>query len=87
MIDITPITPQRWTCPKCGFSFAPFDNRRYGHEEKCNGKIGGGGSYNEYGEGYEQGQEDARNGLDADPSGYGGNGQFEKGYEDGYEDY
>lgn len=44
-------------------------------------------SGNQYGEGYEQGQEDARRGLRPDPEGYGGNGQFEKGYEDGYEDW
>ena len=43
--------------------------------------------YNQYSEGYEQGQEDARRGLDPNPYGYGGNGQFEKGYEDGYEDW
>ena len=44
-------------------------------------------SGNQYGKGYEQGQEDAQRGLEANPEGYGGNGQFEKGYEDGYEDW
>lgn len=44
-------------------------------------------SGNQYGKGYEQGKEDAINGSEYDPSGYGGNGQFEKGYEDGYNDY
>lgn len=43
--------------------------------------------HNQYSEGYEQGQEDARDGLEYNPDGYGGNGQFEKGYEDGYEDW
>ena len=42
---------------------------------------------NQYGKGYEQGQEDARRGLRPDPDRYNGNGQFNKGYEDGYEDW
>ena len=52
-------------------------------DEKFQRKTSG----NQYGKGYEQGQEDASRGLDANPDGYGGNGQFEKGYEDGYEDW
>lgn len=52
-------------------------------DEKFQRKTSG----NQYGKGYEQGQEDARRGLDANPDGYGGNGQFEKGYEHGYGDW
>lgn len=62
--------------------FAPGPNESL-NDEKFQRRTSG----NQYGEGYEQGQEDARRGLGYDPEGYGGNGQFEKGYEDGYEDW
>lgn len=70
--------------------FAPrpgesMNDESYKNRNKGNGYRSSGG--NQYRAGYEQGQEDARQGLDPDPSGYGGNGQFEKGYEDGYEDW
>ena len=62
--------------------FAPGPNESLNDEKFQRGTSG-----NQYGKGYEQGQNDARRGLDPDPEGYGGNGQFEKGYEDGYEDW
>lgn len=70
-----------YTCPHCGLRVSR--NNIFHDCQKPKTYSGG----NQYGEGYEQGQEDARNGLDPDPEGYGGNGQFEKGYEDGYEDW
>lgn len=81
-----------YSCPKCGFTYDPYDTdivflNDNGMCKNCYNKLHGSSSGNQYGEGYEQGQEDAKNGLDPDPSGYGGNGQFEKGYEDGYDDY
>lgn len=75
------------TCPHCGMRVSR-DNIFHDCQNKNqigNGSRSRGG--NQYGKGYEQGQEDARNGLDPNPEGYGGNGQFEKGYEDGYEDW
>ena len=53
-------------------------------DEKFQRRSSGG---NQYGKGYEQGQEDAERGLNPNPDGYGGNGQFRKGYENGYEDW
>lgn len=60
--------------------FAPRENESL-NDEKFQIKES---SENQYGEGYEQGYEDARNGNDYDDSG--GNGQYRKGYEDGYSD-
>ena len=81
-------------CPYCG-QWVDKDNIWHGYNGECLDRSSGGGhndSYsnnggNQYGEGYEQGQEDASRGLAPNPSGYGGNGQFEKGYEDGYNNY
>ena len=57
------------------------------HECRLKNSGYGSSNGNQYGEGYEQGLEDAQNGLDYNPSGYGGNGQFKKGYEDGFNSY
>lgn len=78
------VTDAEYTCPHCGMRVSR-DNIFH----DCQGtKFSSSGSRgNQYGEGYEQGQEDARRGFDPNPEGYGGNGQFEKGYEDGYEDW
>ena len=59
--------------------FAPKENESL-NNPKFRRKINTG---NQYGEGYEQGCEDARNGNVYDDSG--GNGQYRKGYEDGFE--
>ena len=75
-------TNSEYTCPHCGMRVSRDNIFHDCQKPKTN--CGGG---NQYSEGYEQGQEDARNGLDPAPEGYGGNGQFEKGYEDGYEDW
>ena len=58
--------------------FAPRENESL-KDEKFRRKDNTG---NQYGEGYEQGYNDARNGNSYDDSG--GNGQYRKGYEDGY---
>lgn len=71
------------TCPHCGMRVS-VDNIFHDCQ---NTKFSSSGNGNQYGEGYEQGQDDARRGLDSDPDGYGGNGQFRKGYKDGYEDW
>ena len=79
------LIPSEYTCPHCGMRVSRYNilHDCQGINFHSSGRRGG----NQYGEGYEQGQEDARMGLDPNPSGYGGNGQFEKGYEDGYEDW
>jgi hypothetical protein len=59
--------------------FAPKENESL-NDPKFRRKINTG---NQYGEAYEQGCEDARNGNVYDDSG--GNGQYRKGYEDGFE--
>ena len=54
----------------------------------CQGtKFSSRGNSNKYSDGYEQGQEDARQGLESNPDIHSSNGQFKKGYEDGYEDW
>ena len=58
--------------------FAPRENESLNDEKFQRAKR----LENQYGEGYEQGYEDASNGNDYDDSG--GNGQYRKGYEDGY---
>ena len=70
------------TCPHCGMRVL---RRNIMHD--CQGTLTASGGGNQYSDGYDQGQEDAASGADYNPSGYGGNGQFEKGYEDGYNDY
>lgn len=74
----------QYACPNCGLIISQSDITH-----NCRQKRSAQGDYsnssgNQYGAGYEQGQKDVRNGLSPNPSGYGGNGQFEKGYEDGY---
>ena len=59
--------------------FAPRENESLSDEKFQREESSG----NQYGEGYEQGYEDAQNGNSYDDSG--GNGQYRKGYEDGYE--
>lgn len=71
------------TCPHCGLRVS-VDNIFH----DCQGtKFSSRGNSNKYSDGYEQGQEDARQGLESNPDIHSSNGQFKKGYEDGYEDW
>lgn len=80
-------TNTEYTCPHCGMRVSRDNIFHDCQHTKFSGSSRSSSGHNQYGEGYEQGQEDARMGLDPNPEGYGGNGQFEKGYEDGYEDW
>lgn len=74
-------------CQYCG-ARVHRDNVIHGYNGEClKTQSSDGNNGNQYSEGYDQGQKDAQNGLDSDPSRYGGNGQFDKGYEDGFNDY
>lgn len=77
----------QYKCPNCGIIISQSDITHNCRQQKksTNGDYSNNRG-NQYGLGYEQGQKDARNGLNPTPSGYGGNGQFEKGYVDGYND-
>lgn len=80
------VSTTTYKCSNCGLIISQSDITHNCRQRRTtNGEYSNSGG-NQYGAGYEQGQEDARKGLSPNPSGYGGNGQFEKGYEDGYND-
>lgn len=80
------VSTAQYKCPDCGLIISQSNiTHNCRHKRSVDGEKSN-NSGNQYGAGYEHGQKDARNGLSPNPSGYGGNGPFEKGYEDGYND-